>query len=72
MADELDIVASYIPSEDSDAELWSEFSDFAIEKMPNAVNQAEEESESRVAPPDRENVVLEQEPQSEQQQEFCT
>jgi hypothetical protein len=28
LADELDIVATYIPSEDADSELWSEFSDF--------------------------------------------
>ncbi len=47
MADELDIVSTYIPSEDADAELWSEFSDFAIEKMPNAVNQAEEAEQER-------------------------
>lgn len=47
MADELDIVATYIPSEDADAELWSEFSDFAIEKMPNAINQAEEAEQER-------------------------
>jgi CheY-like chemotaxis protein/PAS domain-containing protein/HPt (histidine-containing phosphotransfer) domain-containing protein len=75
MADELDIVATYIPSEDSDAELWSEFSDFAIEKMPNAVNQTEEEAEQLIevpAPtPALENVVLEQKPQSEQQHEFA-
>lgn len=75
MADELDIVATYIPSEDSDAELWSEFSDFAIEKMPNAVNQAEEEAEplSEVpAPtPALETVVLEQEPESEPQHQFA-
>lgn len=75
MADELDIVATYIPSEDTDAELWSEFSDFAIEKMPNAVNQVEEEAEHLVevsAPtPALENVVLEQEPQSEPQYQFA-
>lgn len=74
MADELDIVATYIPSEDSDAELWSEFSDFAIEKMPNAINQAEEEAEHLIevpAPnPALENVALEQEPQSEPQHQF--
>jgi hypothetical protein len=46
LADELDIVATYIPSEDADSELWSEFSDFSIDKMPNAINQAEEEAES--------------------------
>ncbi len=48
LADELDIVATYIPSEDADSELWSEFSDFSIDKMPNAINQAEEEAEMEV------------------------
>lgn len=75
MADELDIVATYIPSEDSDAELWSEFSDFAIEKMPNAVNQAAEEAEQLIevpAPtPALENVVPEQERQTETQHQFA-
>lgn len=45
LADELDIVATYIPSEDADSELWSEFSDFSIDKMPNAIIQAEEEAD---------------------------
>jgi len=74
MADELDIVATYIPSEDSDAELWSEFSDFAIEKMPNAVNQAEEEVEQLIevpAPTPALENLLEQEPQSEPQHQFA-
>ena len=47
LADELDIVTNYIPSEDAEAELWTEFSDFSIDKMPNAVNQAEEEAEQQ-------------------------
>ncbi len=75
MADELDIVATYIPSEDSDAELWSEFSDFAIEKMPNAVNQAEEAAEQLIELPAPTaaptSVVLEQEPQNEPQHQFA-
>lgn len=75
MADELDIVATYIPSEDSDAELWSEFSDFAIEKMPNAVNQAEEAAEDlvEVQAPNLalKNVVMEEELQSEPQHQFA-
>lgn len=66
LADELDIVAAYIPSEDADSELWSEFSDFSIEKMPNAINQAEEEAEVVVElTPALSTVAVEPEPESE-------